>query len=73
MIVDLQKSKQVIAHEKLAALREELKELDKKIEPMSENEQYREYAIRCTSDANSQSSRKWRYDFLHSIIQKAYE
>ena len=73
VIVDLQKSKQVIAHEKLAALREELKELDKKIEPMSENEQYREYAIRCTSDANSQSSRKWRYDFLHSIIQKAYE
>lgn len=72
VIVDLQKRKQVIVREKLPALREELKELDEKIEPMSENEQYREYAIRCTSDANSQSSRKWRRDFLYSFIQKAY-
>lgn len=72
-IAYLQKNKQVIVREKLPALRAELKELDEKIEPMSENEQYREYAIRCTSDANSQSSRKWRRDFLLSFIQKAYK
>ena len=39
---------------------------------MSDEDDLREYAIRCTSDANSLSSRKWRYDFINKELEGAY-
>ena len=57
----------------LQEVQNELLVLDKEITPKSDNKEYSEYAIRCTSDANSYSSRKWRYDFLRQVIRKAFE
>lgn len=49
-----------------------LKVLTDKIGPNSEEEKYREYAMRCLSDANSLSSRRWRVEFLKEYLIPAY-
>lgn len=56
----------------LSQVRERLHYLDENIKPMSDEDDLREYAIRCTSDANSYSSRKWRYDFINKELEGAY-
>lgn len=73
VISDLKKNGMVLDCDKLKDLREELQELNEGIEPMSEITEYREYAIHCTSDANSLTSRKWRYDFLYKYLERAYK
>lgn len=62
----------VLNKEKLPAIRKQLQELSDKVEPQSEIEIYREYAIRCLSDANSVASRKWRTEYLKEIIKPCY-
>jgi hypothetical protein len=57
---------------KVGKLQGILKELNDKIEPHSENVEMSEYAIRCTSDANSLSSREWRKNYLKKYIVEAY-
>lgn len=71
-VVELKKAGLTIIPERLAALRKELKTIDKNVAPHSEDEVYREYAMRCLSDANSINSRKWREKYLLDFIQSAY-
>ena len=47
--------------------------MDKLVGPQSENEEYREYATRCLSDANSIGNRNWRIDFLRKILDECYK
>lgn len=72
-IIDFKKAGRNICINKLPALRDALKRLNEEIEPHSEIEPYREYAVRCLSDANSINSRKWRADFLKDYLKISYE
>jgi len=56
----------------LSPLREDLNVLDYHIEPSSGSVDFREYAVRCVSDANSLSSRVWRKDFLINFLGGTY-
>lgn len=62
---------QGIVQARLPDLREELRGLDGLIEPSAPG-LYGEYAIRCVSDANSLSSRRWRTDFLKAFLMAVY-
>ena len=59
--------------EKLEEVQRQLQVLDEKIGPQSEQEDYREYATRCLSDANSLANRNWRIEYIQQIIKPAYE
>jgi hypothetical protein len=56
----------------VSPLREDLKCLDQIIAPESDVRDCRDYAIKCVSQANSQSSRKWRLGFLRSFLAGTY-
>lgn len=51
---------------------EDLGLLDEFIEPNSKIKVLSEYAIQCVSQANTVNSRKWRKDFLKSILSGTY-
>ncbi len=70
-VYELQK-RHVISDENLQRVRTQLQDVSDKVEPQSEIEQYREYAIRCLSDANSIASRKWRTEYLKEILKSCY-
>lgn len=61
-----------LKQERLGDIRENIKVIDENVGPQSDEDIYREYAMRCLSDANSISSRKWRVDFLMNILKTAY-
>jgi len=61
-----------LAGKDLRPLRTDLLLLDREIEPSSTYPILSEYAIRCVSDANSASSRRWRIDFLENILRGTY-
>jgi hypothetical protein len=46
--------------------------LDNYIEPSSQTRIFSEYAIKCTSQANSHASRKWRKNFLKIFLSGTY-
>jgi len=56
----------------LRPLRTDLSILNYHIEPSSNIATLREYAIRCVSDANSASSRRWRINLLENILCGTY-
>ena len=56
----------------LAPLRQDLAILDDNIRPESQVEICSEYAIKCVSQANSASSRRWRNQFLTPILSGTY-
>ena len=56
----------------LGALSEDFEILQFHIRPESDNYICREYAIKCVSQANSASSRRWRHNFLKSILAGTY-
>lgn len=56
----------------LDLLQQDLKLLDEGIAPESDIKLFSEYAIKCTSQANTIGSRKWRRDFLKDILQGTY-
>lgn len=56
----------------LQNLREDLKLLDYYIRPESSLEICREYAIKCVSQANSASSRRWRHRFIRAVLSGTY-
>ena len=56
----------------LSPLREDLRCLDQVIAPESDVRDCRDYAIKCVSQANSQSSRRWRVGFLRSFLAGTY-
>ena len=61
-----------IGHKDVDPLRDDLKMLDKKIYPESDFPTCREYAVKCVSQANSASSRRWRNHFLKTILAGTY-
>ena len=61
-----------VDREKLEPLQDDLMILQEYIRPESEIEICSEYAIKCVSQANSASSRKWRYKFIKSIFTGTY-
>ena len=56
----------------LRPLQDDLMVLQENIRPESEIEICSEYAIKCVSQANSASSRRWRYRFLRPILAGTY-
>ena len=59
--------------EKLEEVRNELRVMDEYIGPQSDNDEYREYATRCLSDANSIANRNWRTEFMRKRMAILYE
>lgn len=59
--------------DKLQDIREELRVMDENIGPQSEDEEYREYATRCLSDANSSANRNWRIEYMQKRTKILYE
>ena len=70
-VYELQKE-YTLCVDQLQDVRIQLKEISDKVEPQSETEIYREYAIRCLSDANSIASRKWRTEYLKEILKPCF-
>ena len=56
----------------LGPLQGDLMMLQENIRPESEIEICSEYAIKCVSQANSASSRRWRHRFMRSILAGTY-
>lgn len=56
----------------LSALRKDLAFLDKRIEPESEIQLFRKYAIQCVSQSNTIGSRKWRRNVLTAFLSGTY-
>jgi hypothetical protein len=71
-IFSFQKDGQKIKTVAIESLRDALRELDRGIEPHSENQDFSDYAIRCISDANSLATRKWRNTFLGKYLAAVY-
>jgi hypothetical protein len=71
-VLDFKKQKKDIISDRLLQVRGSFIRLNDLIEPHSDNETYRDYAIHCISDANSASSRRWRKDFLFDYIEPLY-
>ena len=59
--------------DKLEEIRDELRVMDEYIGPQSDDEEYREYATRCLSDANSIANRNWRTEFMKKRMDILYE
>lgn len=59
--------------DKLEEVRNELRAMDEYISPLSEEDEYREYATRCLSDANSITNRNWRTEFMKKRMAILYE
>lgn len=70
-IYELRKRAKLIK-ENIAEVRCALKEIDENVGPQSEDDDYREYATRCLSDANSVANRQWRVDFLTEQLKAGY-
>jgi hypothetical protein len=56
----------------LASLRQDFELLDFNTRPSSGVQVLSEYGIRCSTDANSEASRRWRSDFLREILTGTY-
>ncbi len=59
--------------ENIDAVRASLQELDEHIGPQAEDDEYREYATRCLSDANSAANRIWRVEYIQKKIEMLYK
>jgi hypothetical protein len=71
-ILDYVRSGQSALDRDVEALREDIEMLDHNIRPESTVSLCREYAIKCVSQANSASSRKWRIRFMTAILDGTY-
>ena len=56
----------------LGPLRKDIAFLDEKIEPESEIQLFRKYAIQCVSQSNTIGSRKWRRNVLKAFLAGTY-
>ena len=56
----------------LSELRDDLVLLDQVTKPSASVGDLSEYAIRCATDANSLSSRRWRIQFMRTILSGTY-
>lgn len=73
VISEYHKEGKVLDRTKLQNIRDRLKYLDDNIGPHSEIQELSDYAIYCTSDANSISSRQWRKIFLKQYFDEVYK
>lgn len=71
-IDELQQEGHRLDDKPLEALVQDLRGLDYGIRPEAEVDILSEYAIKCVSQANSASSRRWRADFLKAILAGTY-
>jgi hypothetical protein len=71
-IYNLRRNGGDLTNKNLNPLRSDLCLLNYHIEPSSYINILKEYAIRCVSDANSASSRRWRINLLESILRGTY-
>lgn len=71
-IYNLRRNGGDLTNRDLNPLRSDLSLLDYYIEPSSHIDMLQQYAIRCVSDANSASSRRWRIDFLENLLRGTY-
>jgi len=69
----IHKENKKIDIDKVEPVRKALKVINEKVAPHSKEEIFREYAMRCLSDANSINSRKWRGNYLYDYILQAYD
>ena len=67
------KEKGELQIEKLETVRSELRKMNEYIGPQSDEDEYREYATRCLSDANSLTNRNWRTEFMRKRVAVLYE
>lgn len=58
--------------ENLQSLRVDLFHVDEQIAPTSPVPLLAEYAVHCVSDANSESSRRWRTNLMRALVQGSY-
>ena len=72
VITSLKNENKNLQVNKLDKLKTDLMYLNDNIGPHSEIEELRDYAINCTSDANSLVSRENRKAFLYKYFEKAY-
>lgn len=61
-----------LAGQDLAPLQADLAFLDEKIEPESEIQLFRKYAIQCVSQSNTIGSRRWRRNVLKAFLAGTY-
>ena len=61
-----------IENKEIAPLQGDLYLINEETQPSSGIRVLAEYGIRCSTDANSYSSRKWRIDFLLNILSGTY-
>ena len=71
-IDDLVRKGFTIKGKDLSALRRDLALLDERIEPESEIQLFRKYAIQCVSQSNTTGSRKWRRNVLKAFLSGTY-
>lgn len=73
LVIDEFMSKgQTIEQKEVKPLQDDLRALQENIRPESEVKICSEYAIKCVSQANSASSRRWRRRFLRPILAGTY-
>jgi hypothetical protein len=72
-IHDLKSEGYSIKDKDISFLQEDLELLDDNIAPDSRVEKFSEYAIKCTSQANTIGSRTWRRDFLENVLRGTYK
>lgn len=73
LVIDEFIVKKVTAQEKdVVPLQEDLAMLQEEIRPESDIDICSEYAIKCVSQGNSASSRRWRHRFIKSILAGTY-
>lgn len=67
------RDKGTLQTEKIENVRSELRVMNEYISPQSDEDEYREYATRCLSDANSITNRNWRTEFMRKRMSILYE
>ena len=72
VIDELVSEGRTVEKKEIEPLRDDLRILDLNIRPESDVEICSEYAIKCVSQANSASSRRWRSNFLKPILVGTY-
>lgn len=69
---DLLREGGTLSGKDLGPMRSDLAFLDEKIEPESEIQLFRKYAIQCVSQSNTIGSRKWRRNILKAFLAGTY-
>lgn len=72
-IDDLLRAGATLAGKDLGPLRDDFAFLDGRIEPESEIQLFRKYAIQCVSQSNTIGSRKWRRNVLKAFLTGTYQ